>query len=319
MKEAADARQILYQNFDRKVGNPKQWMIHNFAEMNNFILSNSGQNDECYASICSFQKNQTIFDDLFLEEDNKNIKAISTVGQWYSDNNIPWIPIYSANRSFHIHAQFKPEIIQPETLKRFSKQIIEETHTEGIFDSHVIGNQHQMARIPNTQRISGRWCIPLSYEDVLNQLPLSYFMELSKSPQFVNYNLENRPSITEFIKDVKAVEIIKPKLKTAASTQKFILKDFIRPCIYEKLCNLNPSNMIRNAATRDALLLGLTPLQVLEGYSELNWVDFDPSYSKERIDYIKDRISQGYTQHFGKESLGCEMKNSCIKCLLGAV
>jgi len=315
-----DARHILYQNFDRKVGDPRQYIIHNTAEMNHFIEINSGQNDECYASSCLYINGKPIFDDLFLEEDNKNIKAIATIGQYYSDNDIPWIPVYSASRSFHIHAPFQAENVSHETVKKFAATVLKETHNEATMDEHVTGDLQRLHRIPNTQRINGRWCIPLSHEDVLNQLPLSHFVELSKSPQFVDYNITYRPRITEFVKDCSPdnTSQILHKYLPCQNPTKFLLKDFIRGCIYEKLCSPNPSNMIRNAATRDALLLGLTPLQLLEGYSELNWVDFDPSYSKERIDYIKDRISQGYVRHFGKERLGCTKNNNCLKCLLGA-
>lgn len=315
-----DVRQILYQNFDRKVGNPKQWIIHNFAEMNNFILNNSGQNDECYVSVCSYQNKKPIFDDLFLEEDNRNIKAAASIGQYYSDNDIPWIPIYSGNRGFQIHTSFQPEIVSSETIKKFAKEILTETHNEHTMDDHVTGDLTRVARIPNTQRLNGNWCIPLSYENTLNEIPFSEVLQLSKSPQFINYNITHRPSITEFVKDSKAevlpLVIQKSQLQ---SPDKFLLRDFVRPCIYEKLCSANPSNMIRNAATRDALLLGLTPQQLLSGYSKLGWVDFDPSFSKERIDYIKERIVQGYVRHFGKERLGCIRKNSCFKCLIGAI
>lgn len=316
-----DARQALYQNFDRKVGNPRQWIIHNIAEMNHFIATNSGQNDECYASVCSYQSKQPIFDDLFLEEDNTNLKSISVIGQYYSDNNIPWIALYSGNRGFHIHALFQPEIISHETVKNFSTTILKETHNEKTLDEHVTGDLTRLARIPNTQRINGRWCIPLSYEDVYNQVPFSQILELSKSPQFINYNIEKRPNITEFVKETDTKHELLPELKDrkSFSTKRFFLNDFIRPCLYEKLCSPNPTNITRNAATRDALLLGLTPLQLLEAYSELNWVDFDPSYSKERIDYIQDRISNGYVRYFGKERLGCTKNNSCLKCLLGAI
>jgi hypothetical protein len=312
-----DARQILYQNFDRKVGNPKQYIIHNTAELNNFITTNSGQNDECYASSCLYIKGKPIFDDLFLEEDNKNIKAIATIGQYYSDNDIPWIPLYSANRSFHIHAPFQPENISQLTIKKFAATVLKETHNESTMDEHVTGDISRLHRIPNTQRINGRWCIPLSHEDVLNQLPLSHFIELSKSPQFINYNISYKPRITEFVKECTFEEIPQQSLPKHISTpQKFRLKDFVRGCICKKLYNPNPSNMIRNAATRDALLLGLTSQQLAQSYSELNWVDYDPSYTKERIDYIQERISQGYVRHFGKERLGCTSKLSCLRCIL---
>lgn len=316
-----DARQLLYYNYDRKVGNPKQYIIHNTAEMNNFIITNSGQNDECYASTCSYQGRQPIFDDVFLEEDNKNIKTISTIGQYYSDNDIPWIPLFSGNRGFQIHALFQPEIISPLTIKRFAATVLRETHNEATMDEHVTGDLTRLARIPNTQRINLNWCIPLSYEDALNQTPFSQILELSKSPQFLNYNITYRPKITEFVKECTFEENLQQSLPKTISTppQRFLLKDFVRGCIYEKLCSPNPTDMIRNAATRDALLLGLTPQQLTQAYSELNWVDYNPSYTKERIDYIQESISQGYVRHFGKERLGCSKKNSCLKCLLGAV
>lgn len=311
-----EARQILYQNYDRKVGNPKQYIIRNTAEMNNFIISNSGHNDECYASVCSYQGGYPIFDDLFLEEDNRNIKAVSTICQWYSDNDIPYIPVFSGNRGFQVHALFQAESISHNTVKKFAATVLKETHNEATMDEHVTGDLTRLARIPNTQRINKNWCISLSQEEVLSQLPLSHFIELSKSPQFTDYNITVRPRITEFVKDCNMEILPNVIQKTPSNPTKFFLKDFIRCCIYDKLCSPNPSNMIRNAATRDALLLGLTPLQLLDAYSILNWVDFNPSYTKERIDYIYEHIKQGYTHHFGKEKLGCTSNLSCLRCML---
>lgn len=315
-----DARQILYQNFDRKVGNPAQFIIHNTAEMNRFINVNSGVNDECYASSCLYINGRPIFDDLFLEEDNKNIKAIATIGQYYSDNDIPWIPVYSANRSFHIHAPFQAENVSHETVKKFAANVLKETHNEATMDEHVTGDLQRLHRIPNTQRINGRWCIPLKHEDVLNQLPLSHFIELSKSPQFVEYNITHRHKITEFVKDNKAEsshEVLQKAPLQSPST--FLLKDFIRPCIYEKLCSPNPKHHTRLAATRDALLLGLTSMQLTEAYSALDWIDFTFHDTKYYIDIIKQNIDDGENYHWGKEKLGCTKNNSCLKCLIGAV
>lgn len=315
-----NAREALYQNFDRKVGNPKQFLIHNKNELNRFILTNSGQNDECYASTCFYVNGKPVFDDLFLEEDNRNIKAISTIGQYYDDHDISWVPLYSGNRGFQIHTSFEAEIVSPSTVKKFASTVLKETHNEQTMDDHVTGDLSRLARIPNTQRINGNWCIPLSHEDVLNQIPFSRVFELAKSPQFVNYNITFKPKITEFVNDSKSESSheVLPKVHLK-SPPAFLLKDFIRPCIYEKLCSPNPKHYTRLAATRDALLLGLTSMQLTEAYSTLNWIDFTYHDTKYYIDIIRQNIDDGENYHWGKEKLGCTKKNSCLKCLLGAV
>lgn len=309
-----NAREALYPNFSRNIGNPWQKPISNMQELNHFISLNSGYTDDCYASICSYQSQQPIFEDLFLETDTPNIASIISVAQWYQSHNIPFITLFSGNRGYHIHALFEPEIVQPQTVKKFAEQIVKDTKNEGNFDAHVIGNIRQMARIPNTKRLNGLWCIPLSQETIFSNPPIETILSYAKSPQFIEYNLKKRPRITEFVQDSKAEEYHHTLTSTPKET--FFLKDILRPCIYDKLCVPNPKHQIRITATIELLNQGISTPQILDCYQQLNWIDFDKSYSRMQIEFIQDKLQKGEISPYGKKKLGCTKKGTCLQCIL---
>lgn len=309
-----DAREAIFNNFSRNVGNPVQYPVHNREQFNRFVSLTSGVNDECYASTCSYQGKTAVFEDLFLEMDSLELDPIIAVGKWYTAHGIYWIPLFSGNRGIHIHALFAPEIVNKQTIEKFANLVIKETHTEGKFDSHVTGDLRRLARIPNTRRINELWCIPLSQEDIMRNITAPEILALAKSPQIVQYTISRRPKITEFVKDEKP-QSIEVKYNITTNT-KAMLKDVLRPCIYEKIYNPNPRDNTRITATVEALTHGVSIEKLISIYEKLNWVDFDRDYTRYQIENINERVLAGTIKPFGKRKLGCTKKGTCIQCVL---
>lgn len=310
-----NAREVLYPSFPRNVGNPKQFPVYNWEQLNRFIVLNSGLNDECYASTCSYQNNRAIFEDLFLEMDSLELAPIIKVANWFTDHGIYWIPLFSGNRGIHIHALFSPEQVHAQTINKFANLIIKETHTEGKFDEKVSGDLRRLARIPNTKRLNKKWCIPLSREDILNNISAPEILQRALTPQFVEYNPTKRPKITEFIKD-EIPTYLNSSQPTILTKSKALFKDVLRPCIFEKIQYANPRDDIRITATVEALRHGIPIIKLVDFYESLNWVDFDRSYTQYQIEKLNNRVMLGNIRPFGKQRLGCTLKRRCIQCKL---
>ncbi len=310
-----EVRDILYSNFSRNVGNPYQSPIHNQGQLNRFVSLNNGVNDSCFVSTCFYQGKRPVFDDLFLETDFLNIEPMARIGQWYNEHGIDWIPVFSANRGFHIHGLFEPEIVQQQTVKKLADQILKDTRNEGVIDAHVVGNFKCMARIPNTKRLNGLWCIPLSQEMILDNPPISTIFSLAKSPQSIYYNIKKRPKITEFVQDVKVEEHITPKHKSLPK-ESFFLKDVLRPCVHNKLISPNPSHLIRISAVIEMLNQSIPIPQILDSLESLEWIDFDRTYSRYQVESIEEKWKQGIAHPISRKKIGCTKKTSCINCIL---
>ena len=316
-----DAREVLFRSFPRTVGNPGQYLIYNAAQFNWFASVNSGNNDQCYSSVCSFYNGAPVTENLFLENDCTDLNAglipVRKVILWYEAHNIPWICLFSANRSYHLHGLFEPELLSPKTIRKFADMILEQTGTTGLFDTHVIGDARRLCRIPNTQRDNGLWCIPLSRETIFNK-NAAYIKSLAATPQFLSYTDIKRPKISDFIEVKKETITVQREITIAGCKEIFMLRDVLRPCIFKKICEPNPRENIRLTATIEAMNHGITVSQLIGAYEKLGWVDWDRNYTRYKIEILehKRNIEKDYLIPFTKKQIGCTKKTTCLKCIL---
>lgn len=320
-----DVREALYPTFPRKVGNPAQYDVYNREELNDFAVVNSGINDKCFASSCSYIDSVSIFEDLFLETDEIILEPIRRVGEWFDSHKIPWIVLFSASRGFHFHGLFQSEIVSDKTVKKFASLVFSETSDdkysiEEKFDPHVTGDIKRLCRIPNTQRLNGCWCIPLTHEEVFDKnFTIENIKRLSASPRFLDFSIGKRPRITEFVSEEKIdIENIR-SINVSPPKELFFLKDILRPCVYEKICTLNPKHVFRLTAVIEMFNHGLTSEQILNAIEHLHWIDYDRSYTQYQIQFIEEKRKNGELMiPFGKKKLGCEKKISCMMCILNS-
>lgn len=312
----SDVREILFPNFARMVGNPKQILVSNRDELNRFAAINSSDNDKNFASTCSYYNDIPIFEDIFLETDLLDPEPIRKVSIWYDNHKIPWIALLSASRGIHIHGLFEPEIVNQKTLKKFADMILKETGTTEFFDPHVTGDLKRLCRIPNTQRLGNGWCVPITKEELFTINDEKEFKKLCSAPRFLDFTIGRRPSIFEFVKEDITEDII-PQVMTTPPKEIFFLKDILRPCVYKAIITPNPRHYFRMSATIEMLNHGLTDNQILKIFEKLHWIDFDHSKTRYQIDKIIEKRKKGdLTIPFGKVRLGCDKKTPCIMCIL---
>ena len=313
-----DSREILFDTFPRNFGNPKAFLIYNRNELNRLATINSADNDKCFCSICSYDSEKTpIFSDLFFETDEITPEPVRKVVLWFEEHKIPWICLHSGSRGFHLHGLFRPEIINPRTLKRLSSKILEETDTKDLFDPHVSGVLEKLCRIPNTQRLGNGWCVPITRDELFTLNTPEEFKKLCIAPRFIEYNIGERPSVFNFIqedisedKHIQLIEIAPPK-------DIFTLKQILRPCVYNAIRTPNPKHIFRLDSVIEMFNHGLKNHQIFDIYEKLNHIDFEHEKTHYQIDFIEEKRKSGNLMiPIGKKKLGCEKKISCIMCVL---
>jgi hypothetical protein len=313
----SDVRNILFPNFPRTVGNPRAFSISNREELNNFSLINSGENDKCFCSTCSYINNIPIFEDNFLEIDTINPEPIRKVIIWYEERNIPYVILFSGRAGFHLHGLFKSENINVKTLKNFTRMLLEETNTSDDFDPHVTGDLRRLCRIPNTQRIGGCWCVPLTRDELFILNTPEEFKKLCVAPRFLDYREQERPSILNFIIEDTTKDVPTQIIDVASPKEIFILKQILRPCVYNSIRTPNPKHDFRVTFVIEALNHGISITQIYNIILSLNWIDIDIEKTKYQIEKIDEKRKEGKLKiPLSKKRLGCEKKISCFKCIL---
>lgn len=314
----SDARELLFPDFPRAVGNPRSYFINNREELNNFASVNSYENDKCFCSTCSYDNDmKPIFECLFLENDSIDPEPVRKVVLWYEAHNIPYIILFSGRAGFHLHGLFKSEVINQKTLKNFCKIILEETKTTDDFDPHVTGDIRRLCRIPNTQRIGNGWCVPITRQELFTINDPKEFKKLSISPRFIDFSIIERPSIFRFVKEDTTIDKPIQSIDIAPPKEIFSLKQILRPCVYDAIRTPNPKHDFRICFVIEALNHGLTTSQIFSICERLQWIDFSHEKTHYQINYIEEkRKNNEFVIPFGKRRLGCEKKTGCFMCIL---
>ncbi len=313
-----DVREILFDAFPRKVGNPRAFLINNRDELNRFASVNSSDNDKNFCSICSYYNEIPIFSSIFLETDEITPEPVRKVIIWFENHKIPWVCLHSGARGFHLHGLFEPVMVNAKTVKKFANMILEETNTKESFDPVVTGVLEKLCRIPNTQRLGNGWCVPLTREELFTLNTPEEFKKLCAAPRFINYPILKRPSIFDFIKeDEESINTTVPIISVAPPKEIFILRQILRPCIYKAIRTPNPKHDFRVSAVVECLNHGIKTQQIFDIFERLQWIDFDHSRTEYQIFYIENKRKSGeFVIPYGKKRLGCEKRGTCFKCIL---
>lgn len=313
----SDVRDILFPNYPRMFGNPKAFPIYSRDELNRNASINSSDNDKNFASICSYYNEKSVFEDIFHETDDYTPEPVRKVVLWYESHKIPWICLLSGSRGIHLHGLFEPTIVNARTVKNLSNLILNETETKEYFDPHVSGVLEKLCRIPNTQRLGNGWCVPITRKELFEINDPAEFKKLCIAPRFIDFPILKRPSIFEFIKEDEIIEKPIQIIQTAPPKDIFLLKQILRPCVYNAIRTPNPRHDFRVSAVVEMLNHGLNNSQIFIIFEKLNWIDFDHQKTHYQIDYIEEkRKSNEFIIPYGKIRLKCIKKCSCFKCIL---
>lgn len=332
----------LFGDFPREVGVPSRTEVNSFDTLEKFIEKNNGVKD-CYVSIYA---NSGVVDKLFFDIDSPNgfLKSRSAATRVYNylvTNDFTAVAILSGKKGFHIYAPLIQEPnLNTSTSKRLlrgaSVYIIEKTLSEEertFMDFSVIGDIRRLARIPNTRRPPKNitYCIvlPSNWTD-LSDVELVQF---SKNPNFISLDWEPQHKLSELplakkstynymtTESIKVHFVKHEKIHNGAVD--IILTKFLRPCIKHFLTSANPLHYVRYIATLDLLLQKFTPDNIFEIYSQLNWIDFNPSITKYQINTAKTGLDLNAQSNVKRDTLrekgicmNCDFTGNCRNCKL---
>lgn len=321
--------QRLFSPFPREVGNPARSLVRSPEAFENFIRINNGKKD-CYVAVYapSANEGEYIIDKIFYEFDGSKSnwqEAVKDAKHFYSymvEIGEKTIPVISGKKGFHFHQILRPKLYKnaKELLAQVTLSIITRAFNKNpniCFDTHPVGDVRRICRIPNTLRPPENlnYCTYLPFEEFLdmNEEELALHM---KKPQTINLYLS-----TSRLSTLDDFEIEKEPIRLNGNGKEIeersngfkpsgseFLKRILRPCLYNRLIQANPSHAVRVASTVDLLRLGMGEDLILRTYQKLNWLDWNEETTSYQISSCKKVIPYGCKKLRG---LGIP-KNCCV-------
>lgn len=294
----------LFPIFPRRVGIPS-YIVHNERQFEHYILKYNGTPEGCHVGVYDCNSRPIIDKLLFDFDSGKKGEKIKDAFEEVKilvcellSRKFAVIPVFSGC-GFHIYVLLHPVEVDPEVGKFLLKEVqLSFVEDYKCVDRQKIGVINTMIRVPNTLNIKRkRWCCYLPLHFV--EWTLKEILEYAQAPHYLTYkyNGQRYPLVTDLagitlkninIKEVKITEDFEeapPKVPPL-----HLLKDLIRPCVYEELIrNRNPAHFVRLSLVAELRHLGFTQKQVFEICKSLRWADFDPDYTMYQIQDIYER------------------------------
>lgn len=281
----------LFGKFPREVGNPARSVVHNIQEFRNFIISNCGTND-CYSAL--FPNTGKIDKISFDSDGHGALGETKILYKALKEKKYKVIPVVSGKKGYHIHIILYPDIYDEpkKLLLNATLRILEDVFGVNdrnelnckTFDSHIFGDVRRIFRIPNTLRPpeNRNWCTYLPPDEFLTMTEADIALHM-KSTHTYEYIGEVYPSLLSFpATTIKGTNynLIKSSSEIKVRVRTSVLKNFLRPCLYNQIISINPRHDVRVASTVD-LLKFFSPSDIFKFYGALEWRDWNP----EKVEY----------------------------------
>lgn len=316
---------FLFSEVPREIAPPFRKKIYNYDDLiANFALANTY---EIFVSVYSYTRYTITIDKIFIDIDNgyttemysRFQKACSIL----SDNNIPYIPVASGKKGFHLYIPLIPKTYTnfsdaSNDLRDATHAIIsltnlydttfneekEESEVHLIPDNQIIGDIRRMTRLPNSIRSDNNrnsFCTYLPQE--VYNISLQDVIKHIKRCNVYNYDLSNIPDIKDIQKfgidyDLRSVRFNSDSAVIFDNLEK-IDKDgimlLIRPKIAQAISVPNPTHIARVASTVELIYLGFSNEEIINFYKGLSWIDFDESITSYFIDEIRSKNFKPYS------------------------
>jgi hypothetical protein len=285
----------LYPSFPREVGIPSRVLVNSRKEFIKTVTRFNGRTD-VYASV--YSADLTV-DKLFYDFDGASaVREATEFFNFLTSKNLTVIPVHSGKRGVHLYVLLHPSPPDKDLLLSVMRGLVEDCfgrETPSSLDFHTIGNLRQLARVPNTLRVGfGTYCVPLppNWTDFRRDELLDYI----KSPKTeVKIEVKKFPKLEDFgykkeVKKVREVETFKVKLVNGE-----FFRQILRPCLWNRLHEPEPSHDVRVASTIDLINSGVSPDEILRFFSTLGWRDFDIEDTRYQIQHIASRKYHSYS------------------------
>jgi hypothetical protein len=240
---------------------------------------------------------------------------VQRVCEWAIEHSTPGVCVLTGF-GIHVHLLYEPMANAAEHLTSIAVHLKEELDLDTI-DRLPIGDLQRLVRVPNCQRMAGEFpcehiCIPIRAR-ALPGYDLQDFFALSLSRHSIETGdidaaRSPMPLFEKYTSPSKREEDSDGSIRRQpieSSPQSFedgfladYLKDLLKmPCLWQRLLQPDPCQMIRFAATVQLFNCGLSPEEVRDIYGRLGWIDYDAELTKQQVEQI---YRTGYS------SMSCE-------------
>jgi len=298
--------------YSRRFG-VRRIMVNNFKQIQNIVDTYNGYR---HIWIGLYDINYVI-DKVWIDIDAPSFeKAFEDAKKLVNKLNkydMPYIPIFSGGKGFHIYVLFKPWTSPNIETAKIVVRNIQEQLCDGIkhIDKHGFGNIGTLTRYPNTKRPDTKlWCIPLPKD--FYKYNISDIVKLSKKPNYITYYINELKDIREFVdidyiynnKDIGLSSPFKTNSHPISNDIYTYLSFIIRPCIVKYLMDeREPLHDIRVDLVAELYYLGYSKEDIFNIIKKLNWSDFDENITKYQINHVIDK---------GYKPLSCSRIKSLI-------
>jgi len=246
---------------------------------------------------------------------NKALEDTIVLVDRLKKKNIPCSVIFSGSKGFHVYGLLKPKKLSRDIATYYLDHLQRELSKEiESVDAHLIGDIRRMIRVPNTLN-NNHYCAPLP----INFQEMSPKEILDYSTRIRTYRLHFTHGKLKAIQDLVNIEFpqkrnievqddILPQdtINISSVPDIEILKELIRPCVFEAVTSANPPHVVRLNLVSELMFLGFSEDQVLEIIKNLNWEDFDERATRYQIKKIFEKKLKPYSTSKLCQILGCE-------------
>ena len=312
---------LLFSPFNRNVGNPYQFGIKSQKDFEDFLIRNNGLND-CSASVYA---DDGVIDKIWFDFDGEGaIEEAKKLYDYLKFLECKVIPVISGKKGIHLHLLVSSTISVNEYDARVQLMDacqsiirnglgIKDWKQKTTLDWSKLGAITSTCRIPNTLRppANTTWCsyLPedwskLSNNEIWDYAKSSHDFEYTGEVYNLSFfidNIKNSSGFSKYVKRSNEYNVLSKSTslvlsESTVSTYKIpddlkqFLEPLMRPCLFRHIFRANPGNDVRVAATIDFVDSGLSVDQILEIYSRLGWENFNEGITREKVEYIADRI-----------------------------
>ena len=303
-------RDIMLPNTKRK-GSYYRRQVKNEDQFTKYITLMNGSGMNTYTSIYDSTE-KPVVDKVVFDLDGTDLSIVLNdaiiLTKNLQEKKIPFSVVFSGGKGFHIYGLLKPFEMSRDMasyyLLNLEKLLSKDIKT---VDTHLIGNVSAIIRVPNTTN-KGRYCSPLPPD--FDKMNIEGILDWSKSEHsfiFSNGELRTIQELTGDLKfERKEVEEVVDSIKSDLIPSIEILKELIRPCIFNEIRKSNPIVMARIDFVSEMRFLSFTPRQILDVIRLFNWDNFDEEMTKYQIRRVFEKRLKPYSNSKINEILGCK-------------
>jgi len=243
--------------------------------------------------------NKVVFD-----IDNKSLGAslveLKDLCSFLRKEGLPYIPVYTGGKGFHVYVIFKPFRSNKETVrlayKNFYEYVVDSVGLTS-YDKNFIRSTIHTIRIPLSRRIIHtpvrdiiRFCTYLPSD--VERLTVEDVFSESFRPACRTYDILNLPDIRPYLGYQPAYnESITNPFEVSKLPVSFrVLSKVVRPCV---LCNVKRSDApheIRTAFAAELAWLGFDENSIVKYCSLMGWDDYNPKVTRYHVRRIWQKV-----------------------------